>query len=192
MNVPITHVVGNRRQMKMTKGHMRHTISALVVMGVTACGKTTVAEAIAQKAGAVHIEGDLFHSAASIEKMRAGIALDDEDRAGWLRQLGELLASAIAAGQKPVLSCSALKRRYRDQLRAAVPGLGFVFLDIDKTEVQRRSALREGHFMSLTLISSQFATLQRPDNEPRVLTVDATLPIAEISRQAVEWWNGNG
>ncbi|WP_193072577.1 gluconokinase [Pseudomonas sp. FME51] len=170
---------------------MQEGISALVVMGVTACGKSTIAEAIAQGAGGVHIEGDLFHSAASIEKMRSGIALDDDDRAEWLQQLGELLARAVAAGQKPVLSCSALKSRYRDQLRAAVPGLGFVFLDIDQTEVQRRAALRKGHFMSLTLISSQFSTLQRPDNEPGVLTVDATLPVAEISRQAVEWWKAS-
>ncbi|SDS61454.1 gluconate kinase, SKI family [Halopseudomonas litoralis] len=167
---------------------MQHGIPALVVMGVTACGKSTIAEAIAQGAGGIYIEGDLFHSAASIKKMRSGIALDDADRSEWLKQLGELLTSAVAAGQKPVLSCSALKRCYRDRLRAAVPALGFVFLDIDQTEVQRRAALRKGHFMSLELISSQFATLQRPDNEPRVLTVDAALPVAEISRQAVDWW----
>ncbi|MEJ6655042.1 MAG: gluconokinase [Pseudomonas sp.] len=171
---------------------MQEGISALVVMGVTACGKSTIAEAIAQGAGGVHIEGDLFHSPANIEKMRGGIALDDDDRAEWLRQLGELLISAVAAGQKPVLSCSALKRRYRDQLRTAVPELGFVFLDIDQAEVQRRSAARKGHFMSQSLISSQFATLQRPDNEPRVLSVDATLPVAEISQQAVDWWKANG
>ncbi|WP_408003627.1 gluconokinase [Pseudomonas saliphila] len=164
-------------------------MNALVVMGVTACGKSTIAEAIAERAGGVHIEGDQFHSAASIEKMRSGIALDDEDRVEWLRQLGELLVSAVAAGQKPVLSCSALSRRYREQLRRAIPELGFVFLDLDQAEVQRRSALRKGHFMSLKLISSQFATLQRPVDEPRVLTVDATLPVAEISRRAVDWWN---
>lgn len=171
---------------------MQQGINALVVMGVTSCGKSTIAEAIAEGAGGVHIEGDQFHSAASIEKMRSGIALDDEDRLEWLRQLGKLLVSAVAAGQKPVLSCSALKRFYREQLREAIPGLGFVFLDIDQAEVQRRSALRRGHFMSLNLISSQFSTLQRPDNEPRVLTVDATLPVAVISRQAIDWWNASG
>ena len=170
---------------------MQQRINAVVVMGVTACGKSTIAEAIAQGAGGEHIEGDQFHSAASIEKMRAGIALDDGDRAEWLGQLGQLLVNAIAAGKKPVLSCSALKRAYRDQLRTAVPELGFVFLDIDQAEVQRRAALRKGHFMSMELISSQFATLQRPDNEARVLTVDATLPVAEISRQAVDWWEAN-
>lgn len=180
------------RKNPVKTARMQQAIKALVVMGVTACGKSTVAEAIAEGIGGKHIEGDHFHSATSIEKMRAGIALDDEDRAKWLAQLGQLLVSAIAAGQKPVLSCSALKQSYRDQLRAAVPELGFVFLEIDRAEVQRRSALRKGHFMSKKLISSQFATLQRPDNEPRVLTVDATLPVAEISRLAVEWWAASG
>ncbi|WGK60668.1 gluconokinase [Halopseudomonas sp. SMJS2] len=166
-------------------------ISAIVVMGVTACGKSTIAEAIAQHADGVHIEGDQFHSAASIAKMRAGIALDDADREAWLIELGELLAEAVAAGQRPVLSCSALKRSYREQLRAAVPGLGFVFLDIDREEVERRVARRQGHFMSRDLVDSQFDTLQSPADEPGVLTVDATLPVAEISCQAVAWWDAN-
>lgn len=166
-------------------------ISAIVVMGVTACGKSTIAEAIAQDVGGKHIEGDQFHSAASIAKMRAGVALDDADREVWLTQLGELLAEAVAAGQRPVLSCSALKRSYRERLRAAVPGLGFVFLAIDQQEVERRVARRRGHFMSRDLVDSQFDTLQIPTGEPRVLTVDATLPVAEISRRATAWWNAH-
>ncbi|PRB84651.1 gluconokinase [Pseudomonas sp. MYb185] len=171
---------------------MQQRITALVVMGVTACGKSTIAEAIARRAGAVHIEGDQFHGSANIEKMRSGQPLTDEDRAGWLARLGEELAAAVRAGQRPVLSCSALKRRYRDQLRAAVPGLGFVFLDLDPDEVRRRVSARQGHFMSLELVDSQFATLERPSDEPAVLTVDATLPIAAISRQAVAWWRAEG
>lgn len=171
---------------------MQQKISALVVMGVTACGKSTIADAIARGADAVHIEGDQFHGTANIEKMRSGQPLTDEDRAGWLDRLGEELAAAVRAGQRPVLSCSALKRRYRDQLRAAVPGLGFVFLDIDLDEVRRRVSARRGHFMSVELVDSQFATLERPSDEPAVLTVDATLPVAEISRQAVAWWRTQG
>lgn len=167
---------------------MQQPINALVVMGVTACGKSTIAEAIARDAEGVHIEGDRFHSAASVEKMRAGIALDDADREVWLIKLGELLAEAVAAGQRPVLSCSALKRSYRERLRAAVPALGFVFLDIERAEVQRRVDRRRGHFMSRDLVDSQFDTLQRPTDEPGVLTVDATLPVAQISRRAVDWW----
>lgn len=94
---------------------MASGIHAVVVMGVTACGKSTVAEAVAGRIGGRHIEGDLFHSAANINKMRAGVALNDADRSGWLEQLGMLLAEAVAAGERPVLSCSALKRRYRDR-----------------------------------------------------------------------------
>ena len=167
---------------------MRQSITALVVMGVTACGKSTIAEAIARCAGAVHIEGDRFHGAANIEKMRSGQPLTDEDRAGWLARLGEELAATIRAGQRPVLSCSALKRQYRDQLRAAVPGLGFVFLDLEPDEVRRRVAARRGHFMSVDMVDSQFATLERPIGEPAVLTLDGTLPVEEISCQALAWW----
>ena len=123
--------------------------------------------------------------------MRAGVALNDADRSGWLRQLGMLLAEAVAAGERPVLSCSALKRRYRDQLRAAVPALGFVFLDISEAEVRRRASLRTGHFMARGLVSSQFATLERPDDEAGVLVVDATLSVDEISRRVAGWWNGS-
>ncbi|MFA5677574.1 MAG: gluconokinase [Pseudomonas sp.] len=158
-------------------------------MGVTACGKSTIAQSIAERAGGKHIEGDLFHSPASIARMRAGIALNDEDRAAWLVQLGQLLAEAVAKGEKPVLSCSALKRAYRNQLRKAVPGLGFVFLDISEAEVNRRVARRKGHFMSRELVGSQFATLQSPVGEPGVLTVDATQSVDDISRQAVTWWD---
>lgn len=166
---------------------------AILVMGVTACGKSTIAATIARRAGGLHIEGDQYHSAASIEKMRAGIALDDADRHAWLQRLGELLREAVAAGQRPVLSCSALKRDYRERLRSAVPGLGVVFLDIDKHEVRRRVAQRRGHFMSVALVDSQFETLQSPVGESRVLRVDATRPVAEISLLADEWWQaGSG
>lgn len=162
---------------------------AIVVMGVTACGKSTAAEAIAGAIDGRHIEGDLFHSPASISKMRSGVALSDVDRSDWLAQLGVLLAEAVAAGERPVLSCSALKRRYRDQLRAAVPGLGFVFLDIKEAEVRCRAGLRKGHFMATELIASQFATLERPDEEAHVLVVDATMPVEDISRRVATWWD---
>ena len=167
---------------------MASGMAAIVVMGVTACGKSTVAEAIAGVIGGRHIEGDLFHSAANISKMRAGVALDDTDRSDWLEQLGAVMAEAVAAGEQPVLSCSALKRRYRDQLRAAVPALGFVFLDINEAEVRRRAGLRKGHFMAAGLVTSQFATLERPDEEAHVLVVDATLPVDDISRRVAGWW----
>lgn len=170
---------------------MASGIVAIVVMGVTACGKSTAAEAIAGAIGGRHIEGDLFHSSANISKMRAGVALSDADRSDWLRQLGALLAEEVGAGERPVLSCSALKRGYRDQLRAAVPALGFVFLDIEEAEVRRRAGLRKGHFMAPELIASQFATLERPDGEAHVLVVDATLPADDISRRVAGWWDSS-
>lgn len=109
-----------------------NAISALVVMGVSGCGKSAVGAEIAKNSGGRLIEGDAFHPQANIEKMSAGHPLNDEDRAGWLTRLGEEVAKAVSNGEKPVLTCSALKRIYRDRLRAAVPGLGFVFLELTK------------------------------------------------------------
>ena len=172
--------------------NQQQRMPAILVMGVTACGKSTIAAAIARRAGGTHIEGDQYHSAASIEKMRAGIALDDADRHAWLQRLGVLIGEAVAAGQRPVLSCSALKREYRERLRSAVPKLEVVFLEIDKHEVRRRVARRRGHFMSGTLVDSQFETLQSPVGESGALAVDATLPVAEISRSATDWWQAHG
>lgn len=162
---------------------------ALVVMGVSGCGKTQVSEAIAARTGACLIEGDQFHPPANVAKMRAGVALDDQDRAGWLAHLGNLLAAAVAKGQRPVLSCSALKRKYRERLRAAVPDLGFVFLQLAPDEARRRVAGRHGHYMPASLVDSQFADLQPPGGESGVLTLDARRPVLELAEQAVFWWN---
>src|SRR5690606_13997071 len=100
---------------------MHPRINALVVMGVAGCGKSSVGQAIATGVGAVFIEGDTFHPAANIAKMSAGIPLDDADRAGWLARLGEELRKATRGGQRAVLTCSALRCAYREQLRQAVP-----------------------------------------------------------------------
>lgn len=167
-----------------------HTfIPALVVMGVAGCGKSCVGEAIARQDGGRLIEGDQYHPAANIEKMRAGTPLTDDDRAGWLARLGEVLAERVAAGERPVLTCSALKRRYRERLREAVPGLGFVFLELSRDEAAQRVAQRPEHFMPASLVDSQFATLESPAGEPATLVVDATLPIETIGRRVVDWWH---
>jgi gluconokinase len=163
---------------------------ALVVMGVAGCGKTSVAQEIVARIGGRLIEGDVFHPAANIAKMRAGIPLDDADRHGWLAQLGTELAAAVAADERPVLACSALKRRYRDQLRGAVPGLGFVFLDLPREAAAARVASRPGHFMPVTLVDSQFADLEPPAGEAGVVTVDATQPVALIVAEAIRGWSG--
>ena len=163
-------------------------IPALVVMGVAGCGKSSVGAAIAEQDGGRLIEGDAFHPAANIAKMSAGIPLDDEDRAGWLTRLGEELAAAVAAGERPVLTCSALKRRYRDQLRQAVPGLGFVFLELTRETAAQRGANRPGHFMPASLIDSQFAALEAPHGEPATLVVDARDSLPAIGTQVSAWW----
>lgn len=151
---------------------------ALVVMGVAGCGKTSLGEALAASLGWPFIEGDAFHAPASIAKMQAGQPLTDADREGWLDRLGGMLAA-----QAPVvLSCSALKRSYRDRLRAACPGLGFVFLEIDRElALQRTAARADGHFFPASLVDSQFQALESPAGEPGVLTVPAALaPQAQL------------
>lgn len=168
---------------------MSQSITALVIMGVAGCGKSSVSQALCQRNGATAIEGDTFHPAANIAKMSAGIPLDDDDRAGWLDSLCDELRRALAAGQRPVLTCSALKRKYRERLRTATPGLGFVFLELTPAVAADRVAHRPGHFMPSTLIDSQFAALESPVGEPLTLALDAsTLSVQRLAELADRWW----
>ncbi|WP_409982423.1 gluconokinase [Roseateles sp.] len=162
---------------------MTHSTPALVFMGVAGCGKSTVATAVASALGRDWIEGDHFHSDASRQKMAQGQPLTDADRAGWLAALADKLASEPGV----MLTCSALKRSYRDQLRQAAPDLRFVFLDLDKSEARRRIELRGGHFFPAHLIDSQFNTLESPVGEAGVLRVDATRPLPELQAQICHW-----
>lgn len=168
---------------------MQNPMRAIVVMGVSGCGKSSVAEALGERIGARMIEGDAYHPEHNVQKMKAGIALTDADRQGWLEQLATELASVVATGQIAVLACSALKRRYRDTLRAGVAELGFVFLDLSPEVALQRVSLRSHHFMPATLVGSQFRDLERPTGEPRVLSVDGTESVQLIVDQAQQWWN---
>ena len=168
-----------------------HAISAVVVMCVSGCGKSAVGAEIAKNSGGRLIEGDAFHPQANIDKMSAGHPLNDEDRAGWLTRLGEEVASALRNGEKPILTCSSLKLIYRDRLRAAVPGLGFVFLELTKELATERCSHRPGHFMPASLVDSQFATLEPPYGEDRTLVVDATKSIEQIGIDAASWWKSS-
>jgi gluconokinase len=161
---------------------MKHS---LVVMGVSGCGKTSLALAVATASGARFVEGDTHHSEASLRKMRDGIALTDADRQGWLATL----AAELARPPLPVvLSCSALKRAYRDRLRAASPGLRFAFLDIDRDAALQRVASRgSAHFFSTSLVDNQFATLERPEGEAGVLRLDARAPIEQLPAEVIAW-----
>jgi len=154
-------------------------------MGVSGCGKSSLAQALAQACALPWIEGDDFHSPESRAKMSQGIALTDADRAGWLDTLGAALQRHADGA---VLACSALKRAYRERLRARAPGLRFVFLEIAKPEALRRVQARAAtHFFSATLVDDQFATLEPPRDEAGVLTVDATLPLAHLQQQVAQW-----
>ncbi|MFV3406603.1 gluconokinase [Pseudomonas sp. NY15463] len=171
---------------------MNPSLSAIVVMGVAGCGKSCVGDAIARHSGGRLIEGDAFHPAENIQKMSAGIPLNDDDRAGWLIRLGQALQDTLAAGERPILTCSALKRRYRETLREAVPNLRFVFLELTPEEAEKRVLARPGHFMPASLIDSQFATLEAPHGEPLTLALDATQSIERLADAVDNWLKPHG
>lgn len=161
---------------------------ALVVMGVSGCGKSSLGAALAQALGWALVEGDDFHPAANRQKMAAGQALTDTDRIGWLDTLAaQLSAQRAAHPQGVVLTCSALKRAYRDRLRQGLDGLRFVFLDISEADAQQRVAARADHFFSPTLVASQFEALQPPHGEPGVLALPATQALHRLREQAIAW-----
>ncbi|MFJ4157476.1 gluconokinase [Pseudomonas sp. NPDC089752] len=166
---------------------MNSPLSAIVVMGVAGCGKSSMGAAIAEKSGGRLIEGDAFHPAENIRKMSAGTPLNDDDRAGWLVRLGQELQATVKAGERPILTCSALKRSYRDTLRDAMPGLVFVFLELTPAEAEKRVLARPGHFMPASLIDSQFAALESPRGEPLTLALDATQPIVKLAGLVDDW-----
>ncbi|MGW4379011.1 gluconokinase [Kitasatospora sp. NPDC004531] len=147
----------------------------IVVMGVSGVGKTTVARLLAHRLGLPYAEADDFHPAANIAKMSAGIPLDDQDREPWLRALGAWLGERAEAGTGGVVTCSALKRSYRDILRDACPEAFFLHLTGSHDLVGDRIAHRTGHFMPPSLLDSQYATLEplQADESGAVLDVDA-------------------
>ena len=157
-------------------------------MGVAGSGKSTLGAAVAERMGWPMIEGDDFHSDENRARMRAGVPLSDADREGWLRVLARELQRHPDGA---VLTCSALKRKYRDLLRDASPGLAFVFLDISEDEALWRVNARGHHFFPPELLQSQFATLEVPIDEPSVLRLDAGLPLQKLADQTVAWLTAN-
>ncbi len=154
----------------------------LVVMGVSGSGKSTVGAALAQRVHVPFADADDLHPAANLAKMSAGDALDDHDRHPWLEAIGEWLA---AHPEGAVMSCSALKRSYRDQLRHHAPDVRFVHLDGGRDVIARRQASRPGHFMPASLLSSQFATLERLQPDENGVVVDVDQSIDAIVEQSV-------
>jgi gluconokinase len=159
-------------------------VHKIVVMGVAGCGKSLVGAHLAQALGCAILEGDDFHPDPNKMKMRSGIPLDDADREPWLAQLG---AEMAARDGSAVLSCSALKRRYRDQLRACVPRLKFVYIEIDLATAAQRVGARSEHLFPRSLVSSQFATLESPAGEPGVIVVSALLPPTAQVDAVLRW-----
>ena len=141
-------------------------------MGVSGCGKSTVGSRLAQQLGATFLDADDFHPPHNVERMRAGIALTDAERAPWLEALAARLAAARAANEAVVLACSALKRSYRDALRRGAPALTLVHLTGSPALLAERITARPGHYMPPTLLPSQLATLEAPAEDERAITLD--------------------
>ena len=143
-----------------------------VVMGVSGSGKSRIGAAFARALGVDFVEGDEYHPAENVEHMSRGIALTDADRVDWLRALAARIREAKDSGTGLVMTCSALKRAYRDLLRAEAPELRFVFLRGPRALIAERLAGRRGHFMPPSLLESQFATLEEPSPDEHAWVCD--------------------
>ena len=158
----------------------------LIVMGVSGCGKSTVGGLLGARTGIPFIEGDTLHPARNVALMAAGTPLTDEDRAGWLDDIASRFG-ALEADAGLIISCSALKRIYRDRLRAACPDLRFIHLHGDKALLEQRLQYRTGHYMPPSLLTSQLQTLEPPSSDEPAITLDIAMPtdqlVAHIEKQ---------
>ncbi len=162
--------------------------NVIILMGVSGCGKTSVGRALSAKTGWPFYDGDDFHPPENIAKMSKGIPLNDDDRAPWLARLYDLIAEQLAQGQSAILACSALKRKYRDQLREGNKGVVFVHLKGDFDLIWSRMAGRQTHYMKASMLQSQFDALEAPDtNEALVVDISADVnSIAGVILQTVD------
>lgn len=157
--------------------------SLVVVMGVTGSGKTTVGTVLAERMGVPFADADDFHSPENVAKMRSGVPLTDEDRRPWLLAIGTWLAEHERGA---VVTCSALKRVYRDTLREAAPDITFLHLHGDKDTVRKRVGSRQGHFMPESLVDSQYADLEPLGDDEKGVVVDFSLPVDVIVDRFLE------
>jgi carbohydrate kinase (thermoresistant glucokinase family) len=158
-------------------------IAAIVVMGVAGAGKSTIGEALAERLGCAFRDADSFHPPANIAKMKSGMPLSDEDRWPWLQAIARWIDERRAAGQLGVVTCSALKRRYRDVLTGGQGDVRLVYLKGDMALIGARLGARQGHFMPPALLQSQFDALEEPgpDEAPLITPIDAA-PEAIVDR----------
>lgn len=148
----------------------------VVVMGPSGAGKSTIGSALAEVVGACFVDGDDLHPLTNVDKMRAGIPLDDEDRMPWLAEVGRALRSE----ERIVVACSALRRRYRDAIRVEAPDAFFVELSLDREEIAKRLSARAEHFMPPSLLDSQLAALEPLAADERGVRVSASAAPARI------------
>ncbi len=158
---------------------------AVVVMGVSASGKSTVGRELASLRGVEFVDGDDLHPAANVAKMAGGIPLDDHDREPWLDAVGDVLQAGARAGGV-VVACSALARRYRDRLRLHEPGVFFVHLDATADVLRSRARARVGHFMPPALLDSQLAALEQLEPDERGIRLDVALDLPTVARLAFD------
>lgn len=158
----------------------------IIVMGVSGCGKSTVAALLAERLGWAFVEGDALHPRANVEKMSQGVPLTDEDRLPWLQEIAQTVQSWRAAGQPGVVACSALRRRYREVIAGAAADVRFAYLQGDFQLIKQRLATRQGHYMPVSLLESQFSALEVPASDEPAMILDvrgeAEGLVAEIIR----------
>ncbi|MEO6409834.1 MAG: gluconokinase [Burkholderiaceae bacterium] len=160
----------------------------VVVMGVSGCGKSSVGERLASALELRFVEGDSLHPPANVERMAQGIALTDADRAGWL----DAVAGVLGAGDGVVVSCSALKHRYRDRLRIAAPALRFVHLHGPRALLEQRLGARSGHYMPASLLQSQFDALEPPGPDEAAIALDVAQAIETLVAKACDFVRRTG
>lgn len=163
----------------------------LVLIGVSGCGKTTVAALLAGRCGWSFEEGDALHPQSNVDKMRAGHPLTDEDRWPWLEKVASWIDGQLDAGRSGIITCSALKRSYRDILNRRGSGVVFVYLAGDKELIAARLAVRRGHFMPPSLLESQFETLEEPQADEPAVRVDIGPSPQEVVQNIVDVLNLN-
>lgn len=161
---------------------------AIIAMGVSGSGKSTLGALLASKLDCPFLEGDDFHDARAVAKMRAGQPLEDDDRWPWLDRLGLAVGQALVSGGRVVAACSALRRGYRERLRGAIGApTRFVLLDAGHDELLRRLTHRSGHYMPPSLLASQLATLERPGADEAIFTLDAAAPPERLCEITQAW-----
>jgi gluconokinase len=156
-----------------------HANPIVVVMGVASSGKSSIGRALAERCGFPFVEGDDLHPTANVERMSKGIPLDDSHRKDWLAKIAEIIADADASIGM-VVTCSALKRSYRDQLAAASDRVVFLHLTGNRGLIEARMAHRRGHFMPTSLLDSQFGDLEPPQPDEHAITLDVTEGIDDL------------